>query len=299
MDILKEKFLNYKSFDECSIDLEKKSHEPLALQILCDLKLDLFVRTRIFLSAFLLYFFPDYLIGSDEKSQNLKNHVDKIFNEPESNLQKNVMDFSVVFEDWRGDDFVQLKSDLIDNYHFLSVEMLNAKNESRENFLKTKQLILECAKKIGFEKELLNYIPVVFNTSNFLEQSEKAFCDLIEQDIRERKFDRLRNTLSVFVQFFSLFSKKEKQQEILNCIDIPFIEQQFFNGVFEKQDYIRLLLYMYDLMLEIQSRARDEFLLEKKKELENEDGVSVPKHLIYLYELIENFIDDVNQLQKI
>jgi hypothetical protein len=300
MEILKRKFLQYQTFEECAKDLKNKIHEDVASNILREFNLESIVRVRIFLSSFVIYYFPEHLINDvGEKDMELKSVVQKLFNEPDS-LQKNIVDFSIIFEKWKGDDFIEFKSNLIDYYHGLSVEMLNVEDEQiKQDFLKTKRFILECAKKIDFEKELLNYIPVVFNTANFIEQSEKAFCCLIEEDIRQKKFDRLRNILSFFSQFFLLFSKKEKKQEISSAIDCVFIEQQFYHGVYEKEDYIALFDYMYNLMLAIQSRARDEFLLEKKKELENEKEVSVSKHLLYLYQLIENFMHDMNEMQNV
>ena len=298
MEVLKQKFLQYESFEQCAKDLKSNIHENIALDILRDLGLESIVRVRIFLSGFVLYFFPEHLVyDTNEKDVELKSIVQKLFHEPNA-LQKNIVDFSIIFEQWRGDDLIQFKSDLIDYYHGLSVEMLNVEDEQlKEQFLNTKRLILECARKIDFEKELLNYIPIVFNTAKFLEQSEKAFCCLIEEDIREKKFDRLRNILSFFNQFFLLFCKKEKKEEISSVIDCAFIEQQFYHGVYQQEDYVALFDYMYNLMLSIQSRARDEFLFEKKKELENE--ISVSKHLLYLYQLIENFICDMNELQKV
>ena len=107
----------------------------------------------------------------------------------------------------------------------------------------------------------------------------------------------MRNILSFFNQFFLLFCKKEKKEEISSAIDCVFIEQQFYHGVYQQEDFVALFDYMYNLLLTIQSRARDEFLLEKKKELEKE--ISISKHILYLYQLIENFIYDMNELQKI
>ena len=208
--------------------------------------------------------------------------------------RQKIIDFTIAFERWRETDMTQFKADLMDHYHGLSVELMNVDDpEAVEHIKKTRETVLDCARQIGFEKELLNYIPVIFNTSQFLEQCEKAFIDVMTEELKEKKFDRVKEALVFFQSFFLLFYPSSRKEEIRNNIDIDFIEQQYQNDVYEDRDYRVLVNYMYGLLKGIQSRARDEFLEEKMGELDKDVYVNVPSHILNLYQGIEYFIQDM------
>lgn len=299
MENLKQKFKNYKSFEECSKDLAEKKLEQEALNILKNFDLDTIIRTRVFITCFVFYYFPVSFEDEKEETKDVMAIAREIVEHFDVNGRQKIIDFTIAFEKWREKDMTQFKADLIDHYHGLSVELMNVDDpEAVEHIKKTRETVLECARQIGFEKELLNYIPVIFNTSQFMEQCEKAFVDVMTEELKEKKFDRVREALVFFQSFFLLFYPNSRKDEIRNNIDIDFIEQQYQNDVYEDKDYRGLINYMYGLLKGVQSRARDEFLEEKMGELDKDVYVNVPSHVLNLYQGIEYFIQDMYNVQN-
>lgn len=299
MENLKQKFKNYKSFEECSKDLVKKKHEQEALDILKNFELDTIIKTRIFITCFIFYYFPTSFEDEKEETTEIMGLARDIVDHFDVDGRQKIIDFTIAFERWRESDMTQFKADLIDHYHGLSVELMNVDDpEAVEHIKKTRETVLDCARQIGFDKELLNYIPVIFNTSQFLEQCEKAFIDVMTEELKEKKFDRVKEALVFFQSFFLLFYPSSRKEEIRNNIDIDFIEQQYQNDVYEDRDYRVLVNYMYGLLKGIQSRARDEFLEEKMGELDKDVYVNVPSHVLNLYQGIEYFIQDMYNVQN-
>lgn len=299
MENLKQKFKNYKSFEECSKDLVEKKHEQEALDILKHFELDTIIKTRIFITCFIFYYFPTSFEDEKEETTEIMGLARDIVDHFDVDGRQKIIDFTIAFERWRESDMTQFKADLIDHYHGLSVELMNVDDpEAVEHIKKTRETVLDCARQIGFDKELLNYIPVIFNTSQFLDQCEKAFIDVMTEELKEKKFDRVKEALVFFQSFFLLFYPSSRKEEIRNNIDIDFIEQQYQNDVYEDRDYRVLVNYMYGLLKGIQSRARDEFLEEKMGELDKDVYVNVPSHVLNLYQGIEYFIQDMYNVQK-
>ena len=299
MENLKQKFKNYKSFEECSKDLAEKKLEQEALNILKNFDLDTIIRTRVFITCFVFYYFPVSFEDEKEETKDVMAIAREIVEHFDVNGRQKIIDFTIAFEKWREKDMTQFKADLIDHYHGLSVELMNVDDpEAVEHIKKTRETVLECARQIGFEKELLNYIPVIFNTSQFMDQCEKAFVDLMTEELKEKKFDRVKEALVFFQSFFLLFYPNSRKEEIRNNIDIDFIEQQYQNDVYEDKDYRGLINYMYGLLKGVQSRARDEFLEEKMGELDKDVYVNVPSHVLNLYQGIEYFIQDMYNVQN-
>jgi hypothetical protein len=55
---------------------------------------------------------------------------------------------------------------------------------------------------------------------------------------------------------------------------------------------------MFSLLKEIQSHARDAFITEKMEELET-SPIDVPQMLLFLYEGVEFFVQDILEFEKI
>lgn len=299
MNRLQEQFETCETFEECKILLTTSQLEDDAFQVLRNFQLDSVVRIRIFLSVFLIYFFPSETLGHDTTTTSLVDLASKIVNSTDYLERKNlILEFTIQFEIWRNQDLEQFKTDLLNHYHGLTVEMLNVEDESvKQKFQQTKSIIRECAKKIGFDDELTNYIPIIFESNAFLRQSQKAFYDVLHQDIENISFVHLKESLLFFRDFFLMFLKSDRREEICSSLDIPFIEQQFMNQVYEESDYRKLLQYMFFLLKEIQSHARDAFVHEKLEELQS-SPIDVPKMILSLYEGVEYFIEDILEFEK-
>ena len=151
MNRLQEQFETCETFEECTTLLSTSQLEDDAFQVLRNFQLDSVVRIRIFLSIFLIYFFPRETLGHDNTTTFLFDLASNIVNSTDCRETKDlILEFTIQFETWRNQDLEQFKTDLLNHYHGLTVEMLNVEDESvKEKFQQTKSIIRECVKKLG------------------------------------------------------------------------------------------------------------------------------------------------------
>lgn len=127
-----------------------------------EIKLDKLVNERIFLSIFLIYFFPNKFL---DKNESALHDLSKKIIEYSENRRRNIMNFNISFKKWLGEDLISLKSELLEKYHQLTVQILNTSDEKEKAFYQEIQKeLLESAKLIKYDQEILNYVPVVIDT---------------------------------------------------------------------------------------------------------------------------------------
>lgn len=276
MELLREKFLKKDSFLSIAKLLQKREIKEEGKHILKELLLEDKVKVEIFLSSFLFYLYPE-----DFKNENLYHLSKQIIFE---NNKDSILDFNYLFREWKGESLEKLKEDLFQQYHSLTVEILNTEEKELKDELKRIQKsLLKSAKMIGFEKNILDYIPIIYNSQDLEEQYNNAYFTILEEEIKDKKFTGLENILKFFVDFFSIFFKRE---EIEKNIDIEFIKQQFLKDILDPNP---IFLYIYDLFLKIQSPARDIWI---KQEL------SFMGHIQEIFHLIKYFIIDLEKLKN-
>ena len=133
-----------------------------AKTFLNEIKLDKLINERIFLSIFLIYFFSNEFL---DKNESALHDMSKKIIEYSENRRRNIMDFNIFFKKWLGEDLISLKSQLLQEYHQLTVQILNSSNEKEKVFYQEIQKeLLESAKLIKYDQEILNYVPVVIDT---------------------------------------------------------------------------------------------------------------------------------------
>ena len=300
MEEFKQKFENVSNLVECKKLLCEVNFQQEARVFLEKLNLDL--NPRIFLTAFFIHYFKENAIGSVECESNkqLLNNVKDMMESSEENYKNKILSFSFEFQKWSREDLEVMKQDIFYHYHTLSVEILNTEEAEVKNMLRhTQETILKCARSIGYEEELKKFVPVVYEVKKLEEQYDKAFYDVLEKELNEKKFDRMKNTLEFISSFFKIFVKEQKRKEIDNFLDIKLIEQEFKNDSYHMDNFYNLFSYFFTLMGELQSMARDEDLkifqgrLEEKKE-----NLNVVEHLRDLLQCIKWLIEDFEALQE-
>ena len=290
MELLREKFIRkgtrseVLSFASVSSLLQKKETKLEGLSILKNLNLDSIVKTEIFLSIFLIYLFPkDILEEENHRLYTLSENI--IFREEINSLRESILDFFYLFKEWSGYSLTKLKEDLFQQYHNLTIEILNTEDRQRkEDFVKIQDSLLKSAKLIGYDIEILNYI---YHSGNFEEEYNKVYLNRLENDIKEKNFSNLENYLEFLRNFFLIFFPKEN-----NLFDISFIKQQFEHDCFDWEPFINNI---YNLLLKIQSPGRDNDI-KKNIELINEKDFLY--HFNEIFKSIRFFIQDLENLKK-
>lgn len=278
MEFLREKFLKTDSFLSITKLLKKKEIKEEGKNILKDFLLEDKIKVEIFLSSFLFYLYPD-----DFKNEQLYQLSKKIIFQ-EGDEVNSIVEFQYLFREWKGESLEKLKEELFQQYHSLTVEILNTEEkELKEELKRIQDSLLKSAEMIGFKKKILDYIPIIYDSRELEEQYNNAYFNLLEEEIKNKNFKQLENILDFLVRFFSIFFPRE---EIEENIDIEFIKQQFLNDILDPNP---IFLYIYELFLKIQSPQRD---VSIEKEL------SFIEHIRQIFDLIKYFIIDLENLKK-
>ena len=300
MEEFKQKFENVSNLVECKKLLCEVNFQQEARVFLEKLNLDL--NPRIFLTAFFIHYFKENAIGSIECASNkeLLNNVNDMMESSEKQYKEKILSFSFEFQKWSKEDLEVMKQDIFYHYHTLSVEILNTEEEEVKKMIRaTQETILKCARSIGYEEELKNFVPVVFQVKKLQEQYDQAFYDVLEKELSEKKFDIMENTLEFISSFFKIFVKEQKRKEIDDFLDVKLIEQEFKNDSYRMDNFYNLFSYFFTLMGELQCTARDEDLKIFKGRLEEKrENINVVEHLRDLMQSIQWLIEDFEALKE-
>lgn len=280
MEILREKFLKMNSFLSITKLLKNKEIKEEGRNILKGFLLEDKIKVEIFLSSFLFYLYPN-----DFQNDQLYQLSKKIIFR-EGDEVNSIVEFYYLFREWKGESLEKLKEDLFQQYHSVTVEILNTEEqdtELKEELKRIQDSLLKSAKMIRFDTNILDYIPIIYDSRELEEQYNNAYFNLVEEEINEKKYNQLENILDFIVRFFSIFFPRE---EIEENIDIEFIKQQFLKDVLDPNP---IFLYLYDLFLKIQSPTRD-ILIQKE--------LSFIEHIKQIFNLVKYFMIDLENLKK-
>lgn len=271
----------------------EKNIRTEAKTFLNEIKLDKIINERIFLSIFLMYFFSnDFLDKNDAEL----HHMSKTIIEHSENRRKNIMDFNISFKKWLGEDLTTLKSQLLQEYHQLSVQILNTSNEEEKNFYQEVQKeLLESAKLIKYDQEILEYVPIVIDKEKLSIQYKQAFIDVIEQNLKLKKFDHLQTCIQSIIDCLCMLHPRKKE-EILQKINVDFLKQQLEHDAFSKNDEITFFLYIYQCLKEVHSPVHDQ---EVDNFIENVSSISFSKHLFFILSSLDRTIEEIQNLNNI
>ena len=144
----------------------------------------------------------------DNLSYSNSEQIKNIFNQ-----------FKILFDNWKDNDYESLKHSIIEEYHHLSVSIMNLRDQEaqstesteseestqtrqRNNTISEQIVVLkECqeellktANMLGGDElvELIGqYAPIVIDTENLIAQYSAAFWDVLYEDYVEKKYDKI------------------------------------------------------------------------------------------------------------
>ena len=306
MNSLKEKLLNVYDFETLSKKLLQKDINDLGKKILEDLKVNSFIHRRNFLAAFMVYKFPYDVLTT------LDNHANKelyklacklIETDFENNkeLSSQIIKFNFCFKKWKGDDSKILKEQLFNEYHQLTVDIMNTDdNDKKTIYQLTRDRILDCSHKVGGEKfieEIISYKPVVLDKHELIRQYNKAHNELLCQEFDSGNYKKTKEMFTFIKNTCLHLHRKEDYDDINETIDVDFIIDRIKNNSYTNNEFSTLFRYMFSLIRSIQSANNDELLDSFMEELDNET-IYVPRVLIQMVECIKNIVNDLENLKN-
>ena len=292
--------------------------------------------TRLLLAAFLINRFPDDTLGtfnttglsisgevsttmspeslalqskSTEFIEQLKHIHTTTDITPQSaeRIVQYFRQFILLFDNWKQSDSPSLKRTLIEEYHHLSVQIMNeqdklpktpdATNEaSSETSMDTDDLqnpiqqrievleqckidLLETAKMFGqdFANEVLQYAPVVIDIEQLCAQYSNAFWDILYEEFVAKKYDKifvvLEHIIVLFGQIYDGTSQSNvnKMVEIREKIDVAFIRQRLEHNAYSAEDMLALCNFIMVQCQSLQAPTFDAVVDELRANLAQEN----------------------------
>ena len=260
--------------------------------LLKSLRVDTLVKPRIFLSAFLLFYFPHELFCKEDDTDHLKEILAKLMTETkETELRKIICEYSMAFKKWSSEDLESLKSQLLHEYHQLNIEILNTTDEDKIIvYKKTQEEILKCAKTIGFDQKILSHCPVVVDTKKYEEEYTMALYDTLHVELSEKKLVHTKQILEYIQKFIQIFSPEEDFPQV------SYLEQLINHDACNETEVKSYFSNLYDCLKKIQAVKNDD-QLEAFRSYLTEKEVNIPKHLIFLLDCVQSTVDDLENIK--
>jgi len=295
-------------------DVTNKMKEPdviyKANKILTEYKLDNIIKDRDFLSSFIIYKYPEEILGelSLEINKNVYESVNNIFNDNETKLKTNIIRYIYLFKKWRNEDKSILIEQIFNEYHQLTLDILNCVEEEDSDKIKyfenVKNQILNEAENIGGEilkNQILSYTPVIVSVKDLKEQYDKAYWDKMKEDYENNNFDMISSLLNFFKETFkklSPFNVEELDVIISNDMIVDNLRKIKNDNNEDAKDCINIVTsQLFNIIKTFQSPIHDMELESYKAEIHVNDFDFV-KSLKNMFLLFNKTIVDLENIKK-
>lgn len=304
---VKKIFENKRKFEEITRSLMNKEIRQKGEAIIKELDCELYLNARDLLSCFLIDKFPNDTVGDIEieTNKNLIDLVQKIIKSDYNNnedLKIDIVKYSYYFKTWKSEDIEILKNQLFNEYHQLTVDIVNVKDDEEDKKLiyeETQKRILECAFQIGgdeFINKIQSHSPVLIDIEELEKEYNKAYYDLFLKEFEEKNYEKMSGLMEFMKNIFKALRPKDSY-EIEKIIDIPYITHKLNFNQFNEKKKLELFNFMLDFMEKVQSESNDEELNKIRNELKVKE-ICFPVIFMKIMDLLKNLIHDFEMLQQ-
>lgn len=303
MNALKNELLNIEHFEQLTKKMMSKNIINIAKEYINELKTPVKINPREFLSAFMIYKFPEDSVGDYEIDVN-KEVIDlakSLIESKKEVAEKSLIKFIYNFRIWKEQDLKIIKQQLFNEYHQLSVDIADTDDNDKKIIYDTvKEEILKCARNVGgneFVEEIQNYTPILMNVDDLKMQYDKAYFDILCEEFNNKKYKKLENLLNFINGTLRQLNSVNEINKINDILDVEFIIQRFRMNAYDNNELKSICIYMYDLVRNIQSASYDSEIRSYKAELELEE-IYFPNVVMNIMKLIRNMIHDLENLKN-
>lgn len=231
---------------------------------------------RFFTAGFMIYYYADQLIKNKDLEINKEflihchNLVTSFEKLSQNYNDESIESFKTVFEnylkkfaDWKENDLFEMIQDFTKMYWELEMQIYSQKKMGKElpsdiiKIIKQKQeSVLQKIKKFGGGKGIeyfSNYVPVIFNQESMdnvqkqvKENFDKAFWDLFEENIENKKYEQLLKTMDeIKINFKSLVpNRKDIHRQLDENMDTEFLKGMLENDVVDSTYIYNMICYI-------------------------------------------------------
>jgi hypothetical protein len=247
----------------------------------------------------------------DNLSYSNSEQIKNIFNQ-----------FKILFDNWKDNDYESLKHSIIEEYHHLSVSIMNlhdqeSKSQSgseestdQDNAISEQIVVLkECqeellktARMLGGDElvELIGqYAPIVIDTENLIAQYSAAFWDVLYEDYVEKKYEKIFVVLEHIIKLFeTIYSDQNtKITELHEKIDIEFIKQRLQHNAYENEQMFGLCNYIIDECCVVQAPEFDAVVDELRSNITSENFL--PRFLREITLILQLTVDELLKFRQV
>ena len=283
-----------KSFEEVTKEIMKKTTISLAKELINENQ-----DPRILLSCCLIVKFPNETIGNVKENLNLLKAANDVVNSTQEELSSNLNTFIILFESWKKKDIIELKDEIFQRYHQLTIDIMNSPEELKEHLENCKVSLLEQAKNIGGDElvnKILSYAPVILNLEELQEQYDNAFWDLFKEEFDVQKFDKLYQILEHIKKIYLILAPSLSVR-INDILDVEFIKQRIEHNAYNNTELFNLTNNIFDLLKSLHAPIYDEELEEFRQSLSPET-MYFPDIMRRITELTRNILAAFSQFKE-
>ena len=307
-DLKKSLFLE--EFEDIQEKMQDSSVNYKATKLLTVYKIDNNIKTKDFFFFFIIYKYPDDILGdlTLEINKKLYDAVNKIFNDSEDNLKTNIIRYVYLFKKWKNEDKTILIEQIFNEYHQLTLDILNCVEEEDsdkiEYFENVKNDILSEAENIGGEilkNKILSYTPIVISVKELKEQYDNAYWNKMKLDYDNNNYEMILSLLNFYKETFktlSPFNSEELNLIVNNDNIIDNLNKMKNENNDEAIEFIRLVTsQLFNIIKTFQSPMHD-MELESYKAQIHVGKLDFVQILHNMFILFNKTIDDLNNIKN-
>jgi hypothetical protein len=305
------KLLFLEEFEDIQEKIQDSSVNYKATKLLTWYKIDNNIKTKDFLSCFIIYKYPDDILGdlTLEINKKLYDAVNKIFNDSEDNLKTNIIRYVYLFKKWKNEDKTILIDQIFNEYHQLTLDILNCVEEEDTDkiqyFENVKNDILREAENIGGEilkNKILSYTPIVVSVKEFKEQYDHAYWDKMKLYYDNNNYEMILSLLNFYKETFktlSPFNSEELNLIVNNENIIDNLNKMKNENNDDSAEFIRLVIsQLFNIIKTFQSPIHD-MELESYKAQIHIGELDFVQMLHNMFILFNKTISDLDNIKNI
>lgn len=252
------------------------------------------ISARYYLSAWMLYLFPDITMNKnmDKELHGLAKNVYNV--EEVDELYDTLSMFKKRFDEWKKRDKQIVTESIFMQYHNSGVDLLNAETEDDKEIIKEiRKGLLETARRIGGDQlcnEILSMKPIVIDINKLGAQFNNAFWDTLKNNYDNGDYTLFIQIIEHIKGIFKAISPN-KHQYIDETMDIEYILRVMQSK--GRDEYMgAFVMTVLDFIKEHQAAVHDKRLKEVRDMIGNEEKrVDIMRGIV---ELSEQIVIDIN-----
>lgn len=281
------------------------------------------VSSRVFLSAFVISYYPDIVLSSTSKLETELYKTSKLLINITRKIRfdnyfmtklylykfKNIFNnFSVLFSLWKFIDKEEIIEMLAKRYNSINktIDFIKKKSKFDEKTKNESIIILENqlidinnkAKQIDIkinENVFKNYDKII---NSLTDNMSKAFWDKLSLEIKEERYNMIIDVINDIIKSICSYipNRKDIHDEIKENVNIDIIKQLIENKVFSIKSLYEYSNYLYEYIckLSIPSRIEDFDKVWDNINFDDYFYIVVPKIFKLLYEMIDILYIDIS-----